>query len=240
MSKQQMPQNRAFLQLSTGKCSFELMQQHYHFGPHWLSCSGPCGPPIGPLSVTDPRTCYWYIIKCKNHPKNHPIKETKPEKGIWYSFQPKTILGNQGSLQQPLCGPELAFLFFWPLYISLVYHTIWIWSQKPQTMSTEAYEKGILHSFPPENDIRSSFVAHATTPIGPQSDPSGLLTLVHVKVILTIVDMTLKTLFKRDKSLWKSHLPSFSLKIAFWAVLGPSNSSCVPLRIFLALVPVSG
>ena len=68
-------------------------------------------------------------------------------------------------------------------------------------MSTEAYEKGILHSFPPENDIRSSFVAHATTPIGPQSDPSGLLTLAHVKVILTIVDMTLKTLFKRDESL---------------------------------------
>ena len=119
-----------FSQLSTGKCSFELMQQHYHFGPHWLLCSGPCGPPIGPLSVTDPRTCYWYIIKSKNHPKNHPIKETKPEKGIWYSFQPKTILGNQGSLQQPLCGPELSFLFFWPLYISLVYYTIWIWSQK--------------------------------------------------------------------------------------------------------------
>ena len=35
-------------------------------------------------------------------------------------------------------------------------------------MSKEAYEKGILHSFPPENDIQSSFVAHATTPKGPQ------------------------------------------------------------------------
>ena len=64
--------------------------------------------------------------------------------------------------------------------------------KKPQTMSKEAYEKGILHSFPPENDIRSSFVAHATTPIGPQSDPSGLLTLVHIMVISTTVDMTLK------------------------------------------------
>ena len=68
-------------------------------------------------------------------------------------------------------------------------------------MSTEAYEKGILHSYPLENDIRSSFVAHATTPVGPQWDPSGLLTLVHVMVILTIVDMTLKTLYKRDKRL---------------------------------------
>ena len=83
-----------FSQLSTGKCSFELMQQHYHFEPHWLLCSGPCGPPIGPLLVTHPRTCYWYIIKCKNHPKNHPIKETKPEKafGTVFNLKPSQVI----------------------------------------------------------------------------------------------------------------------------------------------------
>ena len=71
-------------------------------------------------------------------------------------------------------------------------------------MSTEAYEKGILHSFPPEKDIRSSFVAHATTPIGPQLDPSGLSTLLLVIVLSTIVDMTLKdTIYKRQMPLKK-------------------------------------
>ena len=59
-------------------------------------------------------------------------------------------------------------------------------------MSTEAYEKGISHSFPLENAIWSSFEAHAATPIGPQLDTYGLLMHVLVIVLLTIVDMTLK------------------------------------------------
>ena len=59
-------------------------------------------------------------------------------------------------------------------------------------MSIEAYQKGILHSFPPENAIWSSFVAHAATPIGPQSDPSGLMALALVMSISTIMNMTLK------------------------------------------------
>ena len=71
-------------------------------------------------------------------------------------------------------------------------------------MSTEAHEKGILHSFPPENAIWSSFGAHAATPIGPQLDPSGLSTLLLVIVLSTIVDMTLKnTIYKIQMPLKK-------------------------------------
>ena len=110
-------------------------------------------------------------------------------------------------------------------------------------MSTKAYEKGISHSFPPENAIWSSFEAHAATPIGPQLDTYGLFTLKLVMVLLTIVAMTLKTQYERENASEKVILPSFSLKIAFWAILGPCNSSCVLLRaisVFLALAPVSG
>ena len=65
-------------------------------------------------------------------------------------------------------------------------------------------KKDILHSFPPENAIWSSFGAHAATPIGPQLDPSGLSTLLLVIVLSTIVDMTLKnTIYKIQMPLKK-------------------------------------
>ena len=60
-------------------CSvFRLKMPFWPFGPHWILCSSICGLSIGLLLINDPCACYWYIIKCANHPKNHPNKDTNP------------------------------------------------------------------------------------------------------------------------------------------------------------------
>ena len=130
MSKQQMPQNRAFFTAFYRKMQFWADATALPFWAPLALMQRPLWTPNRTSLGQWPSNLLLVYHQMQKSPQNHPIKETILEKGIWYNFQPKTIFGNQGSLQQPLCGLELSFLFFWPLYISLVYYTIWIWSQK--------------------------------------------------------------------------------------------------------------
>ena len=130
ISKQQRPQNRAFFTAFYRKMQFWADATALPFWAPLALMQRPLWTPNRTSLGQWSSNLLLVYHQMQKSPQNHPIKETILEKGIWYNFQPKTIFGNQGSLQQPLCGLEQSFLFFWPLYISLVYYTIWIWSQK--------------------------------------------------------------------------------------------------------------